>query len=825
MPYMQVAKTNKKLLESEYKEYIKDIVVDRMYKLMTTPWNISYDLIKSMENVKKWFNEQHYDKVPNLLLYHNYVDVVRLFVKNEPHTTAKIESGRYRLISSVSLVDQIIERLLHSAINEMEIMKWEMIPSCPGIGLTTDRDFYKLTYKFADKSTRTQTDVSAWDWSVQYWELIADAMIRIRQYSHHIDTSMLERAILNRAFLTSETIYCFSDGEMIVLPEDSGIQLSGSYLTSAGNSKMRILAHVLVHGEYCGAIAMGDDCIDTYHPDIYNKYAQLGHPLKFAEKCSHLIDFCSHTIEVDYKDRYVRHYPNNLGKQLFNLLNQPKHSVNAETFRQFMDPYRYHPERDVLYNGLCKDAVWGDLARQYVFPYDKHSTFRSYNNDRLDSYQMTRKGQQTTTGNFLGTKETITTTKKLNPKKHSSKHPKSKKTSELVMNGGKPKKVVEHVTNYVYPKVDSGLVPINHSRHIGQEKFSVKNIPYGIRISGSSLISEALSRSPLAHICANIPLHPNCFNSWQLSKIATNYQKFLFRKVHVQLVSQLPTTTSGLTFAACLSSNETIPALTGLGLKKFLQSNPTFNETNCFNSVSTYMQDSKFLPSYNMLVQDYTTSIQGAIILGCSNIATGTYLGDVIVKYEVDLYNMTSPNVNVTQGSDQVFAPDGINPTTWRYFYAASGTAPIIAAYNYWSRYPGIWQATLVSTPSATFFENPVLIGSTVFISIVVLLDAVEIYICPTYEAARGNRAYNKSSGSIGAQSISGYYLYQPSGATNVDVNTPLCLQETTISSTQHEEDQYKTESEIVPTPVVQDTTPTPQVGDIGQWIYVRHQV
>ena len=42
-------------------------------------------------------------------------DPIRVFVKNEPHSSKKLEEGRVRLIMSVSIVDQLVERVLCSS--------------------------------------------------------------------------------------------------------------------------------------------------------------------------------------------------------------------------------------------------------------------------------------------------------------------------------------------------------------------------------------------------------------------------------------------------------------------------------------------------------------------------------------------------------------------------------------------------------------------------------------------------------------------------------------------------------------------------------------
>jgi hypothetical protein len=190
LPYANVKSRNDKLLSTEYRETIKWLVVSRLYKLANCRGWSERDYLEG--NVLVLNNP--YETVKK-----NYVDPVRVFVKNEPHTLKKIEEKKYRLISSVSLVDQVIERLLHSQINQTEIDNWEAIPSMPGIGLTTDEDFRKIAKLIKKIDNPVQTDVSGWDWSVQHWELIAEILVRIKLFKN-IDTTFAA-IMLNRAYL------------------------------------------------------------------------------------------------------------------------------------------------------------------------------------------------------------------------------------------------------------------------------------------------------------------------------------------------------------------------------------------------------------------------------------------------------------------------------------------------------------------------------------------------------------------------------------------------------------------------------------------------
>lgn len=90
-PWLLLGKTNKTVIR-DYRQVLIDVTIDRLIKLLT--WDINSILMMT----------------PQQLMDYNLVDPVRLFVKNEPHASSKFKTGKMRLISSVSIVDQLIER-------------------------------------------------------------------------------------------------------------------------------------------------------------------------------------------------------------------------------------------------------------------------------------------------------------------------------------------------------------------------------------------------------------------------------------------------------------------------------------------------------------------------------------------------------------------------------------------------------------------------------------------------------------------------------------------------------------------------------------------
>jgi len=162
IPWSDNGGTNKILFENHSGRVI-DAVIERLRLRMDTPVSVCLKM-SAREKVEK-----------------GLCDPVRTFVKDEPHSAKKRATGRWRLISSVSIVDQLCERMTCSAQNKAEIKRWETIPSAPGISLTDEalgRVWERFKGKMADRDMAA-ADVTGFDWSVRDWEMFSDARRRI----------------------------------------------------------------------------------------------------------------------------------------------------------------------------------------------------------------------------------------------------------------------------------------------------------------------------------------------------------------------------------------------------------------------------------------------------------------------------------------------------------------------------------------------------------------------------------------------------------------------------------------------------------------------
>lgn len=337
-PYLRMAKTNSDLLALVGKDTVAEFAMLRFATIMATP----------LSDIREMTAEE--------MVEANLCDPVRFFVKNELHSRAKVEQGRFRLISSVSVIDSIIERVLNRDLNNLEIDNWQAIPSKPGMG-NHDEGLSNLSLEFTSYTTPTGSDVSGFDWSTDAWCHDDDAVRRA--WLCHADPDPW----LKRSALLTKSLIVLSDGSMFAQTEP-GVQKSGAYTTSSTNSSIRTIVCHHAH-RAVGAIpltrvrnaAMGDDCVeDTHHYDadqmekLSMAYADMGFPLKAVERFS--FEFCAYW----YQNGIYSH-PTRTQKMLMNFLwrwAQP--GQFNEKLSDLNNELRHDPDREEIISSLIEFA-------------------------------------------------------------------------------------------------------------------------------------------------------------------------------------------------------------------------------------------------------------------------------------------------------------------------------------------------------------------------------------------------------------------------------------------------------------------------------------
>ncbi len=272
-------------------------------------------------------------------------DLVRLFVKQEPHSKEKADLERWRLIWLVSFTDQVIDALLFDPSIDSEIEHHRTIPSKPGWtwlkgGLN---DFKNQMDDFSDKLGTS--DKSSWDWTVQYWEYLCDLERRQRLCINPDHPSAQEFFYLQK--LRYQILSCgkiqFSDGEAFQ-QTINGIVRSGSKITISINSFCQVFNKVLYCEAFCEGgfqekkhkiAAIGDDAFERFHGidiDHYKKFLEetCGHIVKYIQLGKFMdLHFCSHNFTM-YNGICVG-VPDNLDRHLYRLKIKEKSKIGYLT--------------------------------------------------------------------------------------------------------------------------------------------------------------------------------------------------------------------------------------------------------------------------------------------------------------------------------------------------------------------------------------------------------------------------------------------------------------------------------------------------------------
>jgi len=299
------------------------IVVKRMF----------YERMKLLSNVR------NYDMTPIELVNTGYCDPVRVFVKNELHKRKKIQEKRFRLIWAVSVVDNMVERVLIGPSNEHDIANFWDVPGKSGMDLMSDSVNANLVEKVKSWGRdAAHSDMSGWDMSVQWWMIISEAWTRAENLGLK-EQDWARRAIFNRAWCVANSVLILSDGNMYA-QTNPGMQKSGSYNTSCGNSRMRAMLSYYVGAKNC--ITMGDDCVEEFVEGAKDAYDALGVDLKLYERNPDGFEFCS--AWYSYKTGTAT--PTGFYKGLGNLLQNANNpfEILMQQWQQFLHQYRHSEE-------------------------------------------------------------------------------------------------------------------------------------------------------------------------------------------------------------------------------------------------------------------------------------------------------------------------------------------------------------------------------------------------------------------------------------------------------------------------------------------------
>lgn len=199
-------------------------------------------------------------RITDLLNGELTADPIKVFIKQEPHKKLKLEEGRLRLISAISLVDTVVDRMLLTDLFQNVITTVGDTPILIGWSPVNSGTII-ANQLLGNQQDYLAIDKSAWDWTFPGW--MVNSLRHVIQ-DLHPDAPRWWLRLLRMRFLIlfRHAIFRFPKGPDIP-QQEWGIMKSGCYWTILLNSMAQYYLHVLVSKrlsvEPSPIIILGDD--------------------------------------------------------------------------------------------------------------------------------------------------------------------------------------------------------------------------------------------------------------------------------------------------------------------------------------------------------------------------------------------------------------------------------------------------------------------------------------------------------------------------------------------------------------------------------------
>lgn len=197
-------------------------------------------------------------------------DPIRLFVKPEPHKESKRLKRSWRLISSVSVVDQIIDHLLFGEFNQQ--IQDNHVYQVPQIGWAPVKQGWMHM-----PTQGVAMDKSGWDWTVLPW--LPEIVLELREsLCLNLTKEWRDLASWRYQCLFGNPLMVTSGGHLL-LQRQPGVMKSGCVNTIVDNSIMQDILNKVVEcrtGLFSSwMMTMGDDTLQSAPQDVEGYVAEL----------------------------------------------------------------------------------------------------------------------------------------------------------------------------------------------------------------------------------------------------------------------------------------------------------------------------------------------------------------------------------------------------------------------------------------------------------------------------------------------------------------------------------------------------------------------
>lgn len=248
------------------------------------------------------------------LLNPHEADNIKVFIKQEPHKISKLVEGRYRLISAVSLIDTMTDRIMFGWLQKKVMSTVCQTPVM--VGWSPVAGGYRfLTQKFNKCRTRG-LDKTAWDWTCGEWVMKTTLKV-LQELALNAPGSWTRWTNERWIALFRDAHFQFSDGTVVQQP-GWGVMKSGCYLTIILNSIGQLIHHHLAL-QFCDSaptnyVVLGDD-VTLNDFESFPCYAEIiaknGALLKPSEP-TECIEFAGwamsdHVVIPEYWQKHLYH--------------------------------------------------------------------------------------------------------------------------------------------------------------------------------------------------------------------------------------------------------------------------------------------------------------------------------------------------------------------------------------------------------------------------------------------------------------------------------------------------------------------------------------
>lgn len=225
----------------------------------------------------------------------------------EPHSSKKRSEGRYRLISSMALVDQVVDRVLFSTWQKTEIKNCMQIAGKSGWSPMPEG--FRGVLALGEQVLAT--DCSAFDWTYPSWLVDLTATIRLEQTRGCSPEYVKTVKARWQEVLGRRCVIKLPDG-VIYRQTVQGIMKSGWLLTISGNSMAQELVTIMAlkrsrpQAPLPRLWSMGDDVLMQWDgsdsSDLEQAISRLGILQKFSVQSP---EFSGFLIKGTLKDPVV----------------------------------------------------------------------------------------------------------------------------------------------------------------------------------------------------------------------------------------------------------------------------------------------------------------------------------------------------------------------------------------------------------------------------------------------------------------------------------------------------------------------------------------